>query len=92
MSSGGGYASTVLSNHVKLVQGTSKTFKCQFCQKKEYPHSQSLSRHKKDCEMNPDKKRKTEAEEEADTEMYYIKERLTDAIIRLCHQIVLTQK
>lgn len=84
MNSGGGYASTVLSNHVKLVQGTSKTFKCPFCERKEYPHSQSLSRHKKDCEMNPDKKRKTEAEEEADTEML-LHQRAAD---RCYHQIM----
>ena len=46
--------------------------KCPYCKEKEYLHTQSLFRHKIKCDKNPmaeSKKRKTEAEEEADAEM-----------------------
>ena len=47
--------------------------KCPYCHEKAYPHSQSLYRHKIKCTSNPmseaNKKRKTEAEEEAEEEM-----------------------
>ena len=68
---GSEYAPTVLQNHLQLIQaGSSKSYKCEFCTVKEFKHRQSLFRHKKeDCKMNPDKKRKTDAEEEADAEM-----------------------
>ena len=47
--------------------------KCPYCQEKEYPHHSSLYKHKIKCDKNPmsesNKKRKTEAEEEAEEEM-----------------------
>jgi hypothetical protein len=63
------YASKVFESQGLIQRSRTEigTYKCQFCQKKEYKYHQGLNRHKKDCDMNPDKKRKsTESDEEAD--------------------------
>ena len=66
------YADRVL-RQTGLIQSSRTeigTYKCTFCNSKEYFHYSHLSRHKKICEMNPERKRqKTEAEEEAEEEM-----------------------
>jgi hypothetical protein len=63
------YASKVFESQGLIQRSRTEigTYKCQFCQRKEYKYHQGLNRHKKDCDMNPDKKRKsTESDEEAD--------------------------
>ena len=60
------YARQVLLNQglYQLSKTKEGTFKCRFCEQKEYIHYQSLTKHKKSCEMNPDKKRKTGDDDE----------------------------
>ena len=55
------YPSRILFNQgfIQRSRTESGTYRCLFCAEKEYQYYSSLTKHKNQCKMNPDKKRKT---------------------------------